>query len=76
LVILWTSAAPASLESPTTHAPTTLITLASQTTATAYPGDSPLSVQAGETTKHVAIVTVIETAVVTTYVTTTTTVLT
>jgi hypothetical protein len=53
-----------------------LITLASQTTATAYPGDSPLSVQAGETTKHVAIVTVIETAVVTTYVTTTTTVLT
>jgi hypothetical protein len=68
LGILWTSAAPASLESPTTQAPTTLITLASQTTATAYPGDSPLthSPQAGETIKHVAVVTVIETAVVTT----------
>jgi len=42
----------------------------------AYPGDSPLtySSPAGVTTKHIAVVTVIETAVVTTYVTTTTTV--
>lgn len=72
-----TSAAPAPLESLTTQVPTTLITLPSQTTPQAHPGESPIAYSslAGETTKHVAVVTIIETAVVTTYVTTTTTVL-
>ena len=72
-----TSAAPVSLESSTIPAPTTLITLASQTTEPAHPGDSPTAYSplAGATTKHIAVVTVIETAVVTTYVTTTTTLL-
>lgn len=71
------SAAPVSLESSTIPAPTTLITLASQTTEPAHPGDSPIahSPLAGATTKQIAVVTVIETAVVTTYVTTTTTLL-
>lgn len=72
-----TSAAPAPLESLTTQVPTTLITLPSQTTLQAHPGGSPIAYSslAGETTKHVAVVTIIETAVVTTYITTTTTVL-
>lgn len=72
-----TSAAPVSLESSTIPAPTTLITLASQTTAPAHPGGSPIAYTplAGATTKHIPVVTIIETAVVTTYVTTTTTVL-
>ena len=72
-----TSDAPASLESLTSQPPTTMITLPSSTNAPAHPGDSPIaySSQAGETTQRVPIVTIIETAVVTTYVTTTTTVL-
>lgn len=42
-----------------------------------HPGESPIAYSslAGETTKHIAAVTIIETAVVTTYITTTTTVL-
>jgi hypothetical protein len=54
-----------------------LITLASQTAAPAHPGGSPTAYSplANPTTKHIPVVTIIETAVVTTYVTTTTTVL-
>jgi hypothetical protein len=70
------SAVPASLESLATQVPTTLVTLPS-TTSPAHPGDSPsaYSLLAGATTKSIPVVTIIETAVVTTYVTTTTTLL-
>lgn len=70
-----TSAEPASLETLTTQAPSTMITLPSTTSA--HPGDSPTAYSplGGETKNHGNIVTVIETAVVTTVVTKTTTVL-
>lgn len=70
-----TSAEPASLETLTTQAPSTMITLPSTTSA--HPGDSPVAYSplGGETKNHGPIVTVIETAVVTTVVTKTTTVL-
>ena len=70
------SAVPASLESLATQVPTTLVTLPS-TTSLAHPGDSPsaYSPMSGATTKSIPVAIIIETAVVTTYVTTTTTVL-
>ena len=70
------SAVPASMESLTTQAPTTMITLPSQTTAPAHPGDSPVAYSplAGATTTNVANVTIIETVIETTTAVTTTTV--
>jgi hypothetical protein len=68
------SAAPAPLESLTTQAPSTLVTLPSQVTAPAHPGNSPVAYSPldGATTMHLSVVTIIETAIVTEFFTTTT----